>query len=53
MPLEARSINGPWIPFFPENYEKLNVDENLEWRVVSSSPLIASDIIQRPGASTL
>ena len=34
--LEARDTESPdprWIPFDPGAYEKINVDEGLEWRV--------------------
>jgi hypothetical protein len=39
--LEARDALNPestWGPFRPENYEKLNVDEGIEWRVVETAP---------------
>jgi hypothetical protein len=35
-PVKVRTTTGPdrsWYPFLPGSYEKLNVDEDLEWAV--------------------
>lgn len=43
--LEARNAKGPdksWYPFTPEDYEKLNVEKGIEWRVSVCAPAMKS-----------
>ena len=46
MTLEARdtlNANKNWHPFFPDSYEKISVEDGIEWRTVkpASCPLIS------------
>jgi hypothetical protein len=43
--LEARDALGvdkTWYPFAPEDYEKLSVEEGIEWRTIGQSLLPSS-----------